>query len=116
KGPQFSSLLFNGAQGQINNVDVKDPHQPSGHKQARRVAETLAGEVMRVIGTMKLSSEVELAAAVAPVTLKRKTVTDQDLAIARQILAGGGDEYTAPFSWVVGQPIPQGLRAVYAAE
>lgn len=116
KGPQFAALLFNGAQGQINNVDVNDPHQPSGHKQARRVAETLAGEVMRVIGKMKLSSDVALGAAVAPVTLRRKTVTDRDLEIARQILAGGGQEHKAPFSWVVGQPIPPALRAVYAAE
>ena len=28
KGDQFVSLLYNGAQGQINNVDVNDP--PSG--------------------------------------------------------------------------------------
>lgn len=119
KGAHFTSLLFNGAQGQINNVDVNDPDQPGGHRQAQRVAEVLAGEVTRVIGKMKLSTELPLGSSTKRLTFKRKEITEQDLEIARRIINGDALDAEAakgPFSWVVGQPIPESLRQVYAEE
>ncbi len=119
KGESFTTLLFNGAQGQINNIDIHDPQPLSGHKQARRVAEILAGEVTRVIGKMRLTEEPKLDSAVTKLTFKRKEIRQQDLEIARRIINGETLEPEldkGPFSWVVGQPIPESLRPVYAQE
>lgn len=116
KGPDFTTLLMNGAQGHTNNVDVNDPDQEGGHAQARRVAEILAGEVTRVIGGLRPNSHCSLGVASSKLTFKRKEVTEEDLRVAQEILAGATSDGPRPFSWVVGHPLPQGSRRVYALE
>lgn len=109
-------LLLNGTSGQINNVNPFDPNQERGHAQARRVASALAGEVLKVMGRMRLQETAVLGALATEVELRRKEVTEEDVRIAQQILAGNDPlPGKGPFSYVVGQPIPEALRPVYAA-
>lgn len=119
KGEGFISILLNGASGDINNVDVNDPRQESGHRQGKRVAEILAGEVLKVTGRLRPGGECSLAGAAKRVTFQRKQITPEDLDVARRILAGEEAAPVAvpgPFSWVSGMPIPKHLWANYAQE
>jgi neutral ceramidase len=116
-GPSCIPMLFNGTSGQINNVNVFDLHQESGHQQAKRVAGILGGEVLKVLGRMTPQTDIRLLAASQLITLPRKKLTPEDLTTARAILAGQDpDPQSGPFSWVVGQPIPAALRPMYAHE
>jgi hypothetical protein len=129
-GPGVVPLLFNGASGDVNNVDVHDPRQPSGHPQADRVAAILAGETLRVVqrATASLSEDVTLGAAWAPLPFIRKAVTPADLEIAGRLLTlppdvpaaqrrpAAGLDARGPFSWVVGQPLPDNVLLQYAEE
>lgn len=114
-GQECVPLLLNGTSGQINNMNPFDPHQLRGHAQARRVAQALAGEVLKVMGRMRYVETPALAAVATPVELPAKRVTPEDVTIAKQILAGNDPmPDRGPFSYVVGQPIPASLRPVYA--
>ncbi|HEX2516949.1 MAG TPA: hypothetical protein VH257_19745 [Chloroflexota bacterium] len=129
-GPQLVPLLFNGASGDVNNVDVHDPRQPSGRPQAERVAAILAGETLRVVqrATARFAEDVTLGAATAPLPFARKAVTPADLEIAARLLAlppdlppaqrrpAAGLDAGGPFSWVVGQPLPDNVLLQYAEE
>ena len=96
-------MLFNGTSGQINNVDVKGGVlQASGHKQARRVATALAGEVLKVIGSMRLVDSCALATALEKIMLPRVKITEEDLKAAEYILEHGEAPNDKPFSWLVG--------------
>lgn len=117
KGEHFAGLLLNGASGDINNIDLENTDTLRGHAKAKRVAGTLAGEVTRIIGGIKTSDKVTLKCVSKAVELPRKTITDEDIRVANQILAGDGPvEGDGPFSWVVGQPMPPGHRPIYARE
>lgn len=126
KGADFTAMLMNGAQGHTNNVNIYDPARLRGSAQARRVAETLAGEVMGVIGRLKPEPHLPLGVETRRLTFKRKEVTEDDVRIAHEILAGSGatasgdagpvGDGPGPFSWVVGHPIPPKTRPVYALE
>ncbi len=108
-------LLLNGTSGQINNVNPFDSNQLRGHKQAHRVATALAGEVLKVMGRMRMEDTAVVRAVTTPVQLPTKRVTPEDVAVAKQILAGNDPRPDqGPFSYVVGQPIPKTLRPVYA--
>ncbi|MGI6083463.1 MAG: hypothetical protein ACOYEP_11395 [Limnochordia bacterium] len=102
-GADCTTLLFNGTSGQINNVDVKgSAPQDSGHKQARKVATALAGEVLKVIGNMRLVDSCVLASASEQIMLPRVKITDEDLRAAEHILEHGEAPNDKPFSWLVG--------------
>lgn len=114
-GQGCTPLLLNGALGQVNNVNPFDTHNDRGHARGRRMAGMLAGEVLKVIGRIRPQETCFLQGITYDIELPRQEVTDQDLDIARQILAGGNPSPDAgPFSYVVGQPIPERLRPVYA--
>ncbi|MGH2350228.1 MAG: neutral/alkaline non-lysosomal ceramidase N-terminal domain-containing protein [Chloroflexota bacterium] len=127
-GPHLVPLLFNGASGDVNNVDVHDPDPRSGRRQARRVAGIVAGETLRVVERLKPSTEVALRAASARLPFRRKAITAEDLAIADRLLALPKSTPRAelrqradvgpdgPFSWVVGQPLPDTVLLAYAEE
>lgn len=116
-GDQCIPMLFNGTSGQINNVNVFDPHQEAGHKQARRVASILGGEVLKVLSRITPQSEIRIRGESQQVTLARKELTEDDLNVAKAVLDGNDPHPdSGPFSWVVGQPIPAGLRPMYAKE
>lgn len=114
-GEGCTTLLFNGTSGQINNVNVFDRRQEGGHRQARRVAVALAGEVLKVIGRLHPQKECALSAARVPVLLPRQEVTAKDLAVAERILASDQPPDNEHFSWVVG-PIEGAILRICAED
>ena len=127
-GQDLVPILFNGAQGDVNGVDVHDPAPIRGHAKAHRVAGILAGETMRVVERLQPKDGVTLDAAVAPVSFQRKRITPEDLEIAARLLAlpedappgdlrrAAGLSDSGPFSWVVGQPLPPNALRLWAQE
>jgi len=127
-GPDLVAILLNGASGDINNIDIRDPQRPRGHRQARRVAGVLAGGVLRLVEQLRPSGEVTLGAASARFPFRRKRITSQDLELAARILALPADTPPAaireraglgragPFSWVVGHPLPDQVLRTYARQ
>lgn len=116
-GPAFVPVLFNGASGQINNIDLSEVHPDAGHARAHRVAGVLAGEVLKVIHQALPQPEAKLGGVSATVAVPRKEITPTDVAVAQAILRGEAEHLSkGPFSWVVGQPIPPSMHKIYAAE
>ena len=121
-GDTCISLLWNAASGQINNTDFsgKTKWTASGHQQAVKMANVLAGHFITEMQFMEMHDTLDLNGSLATLTFQRKQITAEDLNLAEQILSVPQGTYnayeTGPFSWVVGQPIPQALVDVYARE
>ena len=121
-GDTCISLLWNAASGQINNIDFSGQTKwtASGHQQAVKMANVLAGHFITEMQFMEMHDTLDLSGNLATLTFQRKQITDADLKVAEQVLSvpqGTYNDYeTGPFSWVVGQPIPQALVDVYARE
>lgn len=111
-------ILWNAASGQINNNDYSGERiwQERGHTRARRMANVLAGHVLTEIQLMDLDDKLALEAVTGTLEFSRKVITETDLDIAEQILAGGYEYEEGPFSWVVGQPVPKDRVDVYARQ
>lgn len=120
--PQCVGMVWNGTSGDINNQDYSGKMRwtVSGHKQAIKMANVLAGHLITEIQLMEMQDELVLGAAVGSFEFNRKTITAEDLAMAEKILAVPAGTYSdydsGPFSWVVGQTLPHGLSDVYAVE
>ena len=121
-GDTCISLLWNAASGQINNTDFsgRTKWTASGHQQAVKMANVLAGHFIVEMQLMEMHETLDLSGDLATLTFQRKEITADDLKVAEQVLSvpqGTYDAYeTGPFSWVVGQPIPHALVDVYAHE
>ena len=115
-GSQTVGLLFNGASGNINNVNVAKPWPQRGHAQAARMANVLAGHVLTEIQLTEMHDHVSLGAAVGEFTFPRKQTTAEDVAIADKVLSGDYTYTEGPFSAVTGQPIYPGWAPAYARE
>ena len=121
-GDTCISLLWNAASGQINNTDFsgRTKWTASGHQQAVKMANVLAGHFIVEKQLMEMHETLDLSGDLATLTFQRKEITAEDLKVAEQVLSvpqGTYDAYeTGPFSWVVGEPIPQALVDVYAHE
>ena len=127
-GPDLVPILFNGAQGDVNGVDVGDADPLKGHTLARRVAGIVAGETLRVVERLRPTSDVTLGAAHTRLPFRRRSITPEDLAIAERLLAmpestpsrelrgKAGLGADGPFSWVVGQPLPDNALRLWARE
>ncbi len=121
-GDTCISLLWNAASGQINNTDFsgRTKWTASGHQQAVKMANVLAGHFIVEMQLMEMHETLDLSGDLATLTFQRKEITAEDLKVAEQVLSvpqGTYDAYeTGPFSWVVGQPIPHALVDVYAHE
>ena len=111
-------ILWNAASGQINNNDYSGERiwRDRGHPRARRMANVLAGHVLTEIQLMDLDEELALEAVTGTLAFSRKVITEADLDIAEQILAGEYDYEEGPFSWVVGQPVRKDRVDVYARQ
>ena len=111
-------ILWNAASGQINNNDYSGERiwRDRGHPRARRMANVLAGHVLTEIQLMDLDEELALEAVTGTLEFSRKVITETDLDIAEQILAGGYEYEEGPFSWVVGQPVRKDRVGVYARQ
>ena len=121
-GDTCISLLWNAASGQINNTDFSGQTKwtASGHQQAVKMANVLAGHFIVEKQLMEMHETLDLSGDLATLTFQRKEITAEDLEVAKQVLSvpqGTYDAYgSGPFSWVVGEPIPQALVDVYAHE
>ena len=121
-GDTCTSLLWNAASGQINNTDFsgRTKWTASGHRQAVKMANVLAGHFIVEMQLMEMHETLDLSGDLSTLMFQRKEITAGDLKVAEQVLSvpqGTYDAYeTGPFSWVVGQPIPQALVDVYAHE
>ena len=121
-GDTCVSLLWNAASGQINNTDFsgRTKWTASGHQQAVKMANVLAGHFIVEKQLMEMHETLDLSGDLATLTFQRKEITAEDLEVAERVLSvpqGTYDAYeTGPFSWVVGEPIPRALVDVYAHE
>ena len=121
-GDTCISLLWNAASGQINNTDFsgRTKWTASGHRQAVKMANVLAGHFIVEMQLMEMHETLDLSGDLATLTFQRKEITAGDLEVAEQVLSVPQGTYNAyeagPFSWVVGEPIPQALVDVYAHE
>ena len=121
-GDTCVSLLWNAASGQINNTDYSGQTKwtASGHQQAVKMANVLAGHFITEMQFMEMHDTLDLSGDITTLAFQRKQITAEDLKVAEQVLSvpqGAYDGYeTGPFSWVVGQPIPTALVDVYALE
>ncbi len=121
-GETCVSLLWNAASGQINNIDFSGQTKWSagGHTQAVKMANVLAGHFITEMQFMEMHDTLQLSGKLDTLKFTRKQITNKDLEIAEKVLSvetGTYDGYeTGPFSWVVGQPIPQNLVDIYALE
>ncbi len=115
------ALLTNGASGQINNIDIRDPRQPSGNEQGERVARAVAGGALLVAGRADLAAEAPLKAGVQTLQVRRRVMSGEDVRLAEAILAAPGEGVPeglppGPFGWVRGQPLPRAYLRTYARE
>lgn len=122
-GPDFGTVFFNGASGDINRIDVTAPPFRAGHHYAEQVARAIVGGVLRETALLKPDPAPPLGAARARLPYHPKAMSAADVELARRILAAPSDTpltetpFTpGPFSWVVGHPIPQNLWTLYARE
>lgn len=114
-GENCMPLLFNGAIGQVNNINPLEKDADRGHARGRRMAQLLSGEVLKVIGRMRMQSECDINVMTTDIELPRQTITEDDMKIARRIIDGDdSNSDQGPFSYVVGRPIPAARRLIYA--
>ena len=117
-GPQCLPILVNGTSGDINNIDYsgKRSWNESGHAQAKRMATVLAGHVLSESQLLEMQDTCLLDAVLETVTYTRKTISAEDVSVARRILRDPTTFTYAsgPFSWVVGQPVHRQFIDVYA--
>jgi hypothetical protein len=122
-GPEFVTVFFNGASGDVNRIDVNAPPFRAGDEYAGRVARAIAGSVLRETALLQPRRDAPLAARTVRVPFWRRAVTPGDVALARAILAAPADApppspyVPGPFGWVVvGHPIPRNLWRLFAQE
>jgi neutral ceramidase len=86
--PPFVAMLTNGAQGDINNIDVmngrREREAPYTH--IREVANILADESARVLDSVRYSDEAELAAGQEWLELAVRMPTADEVGAARKLL------------------------------
>ena len=121
-GDTCISLLWNAASGQINNIDFSGQTKwtVSGHQQAVKMANVLAGHFITEMQFMEMHDTLDLSGNLATLTSNANRLPMQISKLpSRYSLCPQGtyNGYeTGPFSWVVGQPIPQALVDVLRAE
>ncbi len=119
-GPDCLGMLTNGTSGNINNIDVSGA--TAGHPPGVRswqVAGSVAGAAIAATHMLPATDEISLDARLLPFDVPRRPVTEDDLALARSILAADGDpasEVSLGFSFVTGQAIPSNQIRTYAME
>jgi neutral ceramidase len=86
--PPFVAMMTNGTSGDINNTDFRSPRQPARpYEKIRRVADELAGEAVRVAGTIEHRDATTLDAIAVDVELGVRLPSPEDVARAEAIVA-----------------------------
>jgi neutral ceramidase len=117
-GDDCVGLLTNGTSGDINNIDVTGAIMISGTARGQMVATAVAAAAVQSVAVAP-RGEPTLVAESIPFSAQRCPITERDLDIASEILAALSDAdlpSEAPFSFVVGQAIPQYQWRTYAHE
>ncbi|MBA2518906.1 MAG: hypothetical protein H0V24_04520 [Chloroflexia bacterium] len=111
-------LLTNGASGDINNVDVTATLSIRGTARARLVARAVAAAAIQATAMQRRERAPVLRGTSTRLTLHRRAISPDDIALAEKILATPAAEAPPPaaFSFVVGQPIPGYQIRQYAIE
>ncbi|HYO82650.1 MAG TPA: hypothetical protein VES20_14695 [Bryobacteraceae bacterium] len=87
--PSFVAMLTNGAQGDINNIDVmkgRSERRPA-YTQIREVARILADESARVLDGLRYSDDAELGASEEWLDLAVRLPSADEVRAARKLLA-----------------------------
>jgi hypothetical protein len=79
-------LFANGAEGNINHLDVSNPRQPRGFEEAERIGSRLAGKVADIVQTINYSDSIALKSISKIVSLPRRTIIDVQAQEALQLL------------------------------
>jgi len=97
-GREFVAIMLNGCCGDINNIDVFGPQReyPYDHYQVDRVANVVAGATYMACNSIhRYDTEVPLAAANEILTVGRESVTQAEVAAAKERLAQPDSEEQA---------------------
>ncbi len=87
--PPFVAMLFNGAQGDINNINVSEKAgRRKPYEQMRTVAEGLARETMSVLKRIQFHAETSINARYQRLSIAVRQPSTEDLSRAAEILAG----------------------------
>jgi neutral ceramidase len=79
-------LFANGAEGNINHINVNDPNQPRGFEEADRIGKKLAKYISEILVKVEHSSDIELNAESKIVELPRREVTKEQVKKAEELL------------------------------
>jgi len=86
-GTDFVVMMSNGFCGDINNIDVtKQREKQSPYGQAHKVARIVAAEAIKVWKEIELTDEVELRSALSELAVRRRPVTPEMVAEAKEKL------------------------------
>lgn len=116
-GSPCVGILANGTSGNINTIDVEQALAVKGTARARLIATAVAATAIQAVLMQRRDAAPTLAAETFPFQVTRRSISPDDVALARSILARpDGDEPAAEdgFSFVAGQPIPGPLLQMYA--
>lgn len=83
-------LFANGAEGDINHIDISNPGQARDFGEAERIGSRLAGRVLDVLPTLKYSAALRLKSVSKPVLLPRRRITEEQVWHALQLLENAG--------------------------
>lgn len=103
--PPFVGIMSNGTSGDINNIDFRSPAQPAQpYEKMRSVADNVANAVHAAYASLSFQSDVTLDAVQTDISLGVRLPTENDVAVAREIVAA------------VETPEMQALSEIYARE
>jgi hypothetical protein len=87
KGDDMVTLFATGTCGDINHVNVESARPQKGHGEAARIGTRLAAEVLRTFENLKPAADGPLRVSSAMVELPLPTVTPDDVAAAKLVVA-----------------------------
>jgi len=117
-GQECVGILLNGCCGDVNNIDVFGPERPCPypHYHVDRIADLVAGEVLRTWKSMQqFQSEPRLAVANDFFKFERRKVTEEQVARARARLAKAAAEGNREAAYATSAD-PEWLIATMVAE
>ncbi|WP_029423139.1 hypothetical protein [Alicyclobacillus macrosporangiidus] len=82
-GSDVVVLFVNGALGNINHINVKNPNQTRGFEETERIGRILGEAVMRALANARVEYEPVLHTRMKVVSLPRRVISDEELAWAR---------------------------------
>lgn len=105
-------IHFQGAQGNVNYLNYRDPNQLRGYAIAYQIAEILAGEILQVWSRLRPEAEAALDARAIVTAIADRPVTEADRAWAQEVLQGPSDsvwerQFAREVMYIAGRPPQQ---------